>query len=275
MSEQEFAHESEEVVETEQEGFEFSAAFAEEDEEVTLEADETVEEAEEEAADEEDSAEEASEETAEEEVSEEVAEEAPAQDLEAFKARLRRQEGDWYVVHTYAGYENRVKSNLESRTQTMNMEEEIFEVQVPMEEVLEVKNTSQKLVRRVRIPGYVLVRMYLTDESWGVVRHTSGVTGFVGQDAYNPVPLRLDEVVSMLAPVFEAEQVEAGQAVAAPQIETGFEIGEAVTVKEGPFEGMPATISEIKPESSQLVVLISVFERETPVTLTFKQVSKV
>lgn len=250
MSEQEFANENEEVVETEQEAVEAVEAPAEEETAV--------------------------EEAAAEETSEEATEEEPkADDLESFKARLRRQEGDWFVVHTYAGYENRVKTNLESRIQTMNMEDDIFEVQVPMEEVLEVKNTTQKLVRRVRIPGYVLVRMYLTDESWGVVRHTGGVTGFVGQDAYNPVPLRLDEVVTMLAPVFEAEQAEAGQPVAAPQIETGFEIGEAVTVKEGPFEGMPATISEIKPESSQLVVLISVFERETPVTLTFKQVAKV
>lgn len=256
MSEHEFANENEEVVETEQETAETEAVAEENTEAVADEAEAT----------------EGAEEVSEEETSEE---EPKADDLESFKARLRRQEGDWFVVHTYAGYENRVKTNLESRIQTMNMEDDIFEVQVPMEEVLEVKNTTQKLVRRVRIPGYVLVRMYLTDESWGVVRHTGGVTGFVGQDAYNPVPLRLDEVVTMLAPVFEAEQAEAGQPVAAPQIETGFEIGEAVTVKEGPFEGMPATISEIKPESSQLVVLISVFERETPVTLTFKQVSKV
>lgn len=214
---------------------------------------------------------------AEENFAQDTAEEAePVDPMEEFKAKLRRQEGEWFVIHTYAGYENRVKTNLESRSQTMNMEEDIFEIQVPMEEVVEIKNTTKKLVRRVRIPGYVLVRMNLTDESWGVVRHTPGVTGFVGQDAYNPVPLRLNEVVDMLAPVFEAEQAEAGQAApAAPQIETGFEIGEAVTVKDGPFEGMPATISEIKPESSSMVVLISVFERETPVTLQFSQVAKV
>ncbi|WP_326502870.1 transcription termination/antitermination protein NusG [Rothia nasimurium] len=214
------------------------------------------------------------------EVVEEVteAEEAgePAVDpLEEFKAKLRRQEGEWFVIHTYAGYENKVKANLESRAQTMNAEDDIFEVQVPMEEVMEVKNTTKKLVRRVRVPGYALVRMNLTDESWGVVRHTPGVTGFVGQDAYNPVPLRLDEVVDMLAPVFEAEQAEAGAAPkAAPAVETGFEIGEAVTVKEGPFEGMPATISEINAAASSMVVLISVFERETPVTLNFSQVTK-
>lgn len=195
--------------------------------------------------------------------------------LEEFKSKLRRQEGEWFVVHTYAGYENKVKANLESRVQTLNADEDIFEVQVPMEEVMEVKNTSKKMVRRVRIPGYALVRMNLTDESWGVVRHTPGVTGFVGQDAYNPVPLRLDEVVEMLAPVFEAEQAEAGVAPAAvPVVETGFEIGEAVTVKDGPFEGMPASISEINAASQQLVVLISVFERETPVTLNFAQVTK-
>lgn len=196
--------------------------------------------------------------------------------LEEFKSKLRRQEGEWFVIHTYAGYENKVKANLESRVQTLNADEDIFEVQVPMEEVMEVKNTSKKMVRRVRIPGYALVRMNLTDESWGVVRHTPGVTGFVGQDAYNPVPLRLDEVVEMLAPVFEAEQAEAGVApAAAPVVETGFEIGEAVTVKDGPFEGMPASISEINAASQQLVVLISVFERETPVTLNFAQVTKV
>lgn len=196
--------------------------------------------------------------------------------LEEFKSKLRRQEGEWFVIHTYAGYENKVKANLESRVQTLNADEDIFEVQVPMEEVMEVKNTSKKMVRRVRIPGYALVRMNLTDESWGVVRHTPGVTGFVGQDAYNPVPLRLDEVVEMLAPVFEAEQAEAGVAPATvPVVETGFEIGEAVTVKDGPFEGMPASISEINAASQQLVVLISVFERETPVTLNFAQVTKV
>lgn len=206
----------------------------------------------------------------------EANDESTVDPLEEFKSKLRRQEGEWFVIHTYAGYENKVKANLESRVQTLNADEDIFEVQVPMEEVMEVKNTSKKMVRRVRIPGYALVRMNLTDESWGVVRHTPGVTGFVGQDAYNPVPLRLDEVVEMLAPVFEAEQAEAGVAPAAvPVVETGFEIGEAVTVKDGPFEGMPASISEINAASQQLVVLISVFERETPVTLNFAQVTKV
>src|SRR6478736_854878 len=194
-----------------------------------------------------------------------------------FKAKLRRQEGDWYVIHSYAGYENRVKANLETRIQTLDMEDYIFEIQVPMEEVVEIKNAQRKVINRVRIPGYVLVRMDLTDASWGAVRHTPGVTGFVG-NAHNPVPLRLDEVFSMLAPVFEEEQAEKGKPVnkqnQAP-VAVDFEVGESVIVKEGPFETLPATISEIKPESQTLVVLVSIFERETPVTLAFNQVTKI
>ncbi|WP_269927814.1 transcription termination/antitermination protein NusG [Kocuria massiliensis] len=208
--------------------------------------------------------------------------EADVDPMQEFRSKLRRQEGDWFVIHTYAGYENRVKTNLTTRAQSMNMEDDLFEIQVPMEEVVEIKNGQRKTVRRVRIPGYVLVRMNLTDESWGVVRHTPGVTGFVGQDAYNPVPLRLDEVVDMLAPVFEAEQAEEAKAAGepipeavAPQVNVGFEVGESVIVKEGPFETLPATISEIKPEAQQLVVLVSLFERETPVTLSFNQVTKI
>ncbi|WP_394939582.1 transcription termination/antitermination protein NusG [Psychromicrobium sp. YIM B11713] len=209
----------------------------------------------------------------------EQAEAAPVDPAEEFKAKLRRQEGDWYVIHSYAGYENRVKANLETRIQSLNMEEHIFEIQVPMEEVVEIKNAQRKVVNRVRIPGYVLVRMELTDASWGVVRHTPGVTGFVG-NAHNPVPLRLDEVFSMLAPVFEEEQAEGaakGSATKAAQapIAVDFEIGESVIVKEGPFETLPATISEIKPESQTLVVLVSLFERETPVSLSFSQVTKI
>ena len=195
---------------------------------------------------------------------------------EEFKAKLRRQEGDWYVIHSYAGYENRVKANLETRIQTLDMEEFIFEIQVPMEEVVEIKNAQRKVINRVRIPGYVLVRMDLTDASWGAVRHTPGVTGFVG-NAHNPVPLRLDEVFSMLAPVFEEEQAEKGKPVkhAATPVDVDFEVGESVIVKEGPFETLPATISEIKVESQTLVVLVSIFERETPVTLAFNQVTKI
>ncbi|MFF2316250.1 transcription termination/antitermination protein NusG [Arthrobacter sp. NPDC058097] len=195
---------------------------------------------------------------------------------EEFKSKLRRQEGDWYVIHSYAGYENRVKANLETRIQTLDMEDYIFEIQVPMEEVVEIKNAQRKVINRVRIPGYVLVRMDLTDASWGAVRHTPGVTGFVG-NAHNPVPLRLDEVFSMLAPVFEEEQAEKGKPAkqAAAPVNVDFEVGESVIVKEGPFETLPATISEIKVDSQTLVVLVSIFERETPVTLAFNQVTKI
>ncbi|MGN6201556.1 MAG: transcription termination/antitermination protein NusG, partial [Solirubrobacterales bacterium] len=207
--------------------------------------------------------------------------EAAAKAAEDFRAKLRRQPGDWYVIHSYAGYENRVKSNLETRIQTLDMEDYIFEIQVPMEEVVEIKNAQRKIVNRVRIPGYVLVRMDLTDASWGAVRHTPGVTGFVG-NAHNPVPLTLDEVFSMLAPVFEQEQAaeakaagKAGQKAQAAPVAVDFEVGESVIVKEGPFETLPATISEIKPESQTLVVLVSIFERETPVTLAFNQVAKI
>lgn len=203
--------------------------------------------------------------------------EAPAEDpVAAFKAKLRRQPGDWYVIHSYAGYENRVKANLETRIQTLDMEDYIFEIQVPMEEVVEIKNTVRKIVNRVRIPGYVLVRMDLTDASWGAVRHTPGVTGFVG-NAHNPVPLSLNEVFSMLEHTIVAAEPQAGKPAKAPAAATvvDFEVGESVTVNDGPFETLPATISEIKPESQQLVVLVSIFERETPVTLSFSQVTKI
>jgi transcriptional antiterminator NusG len=207
----------------------------------------------------------------------EASEEAPAEDpVAAFKAKLRRQEGDWYVIHSYAGYENRVKANLETRIQTLDMEDYIFEIQVPMEEVVEIKNTTRKIVNRVRIPGYVLVRMELTDESWGAVRHTPGVTGFVG-NAHNPVPLSLNEVFSMLEHTIVHTDAESGKPVQ-PQFTpatVNFEVGESVTVNEGPFETLPATISEIKHESQQLVVLVSIFERETPVTLSYNQVTKI
>ncbi|WPR63683.1 transcription termination/antitermination protein NusG [Glutamicibacter protophormiae] len=197
---------------------------------------------------------------------------------EEFRAKLRRLPGDWFVIHTYAGYENRVKVNLETRIQTQDMEDFIYEIQVPMEEVVEVKNTQRKIVRRVRIPGYVLVRMELTDASWGVVRHTPGVTGFVG-NAHDPNPLNLDEVFSMLehTVVDPTEQPNAAKPGRAPitEVTVDFEVGESVIVNDGPFETMPATISEIKLEAAQLVVLVSIFERETPVTLNFNQVTKI
>jgi transcription termination/antitermination protein NusG len=207
--------------------------------------------------------------------------EAEVDPVEEFKATLRSQYGDWYVIHSYAGYENRVKHNLETRITSLNMEDYIFAVEVPMEEVTEIKGGVRKQVRRVRMPGYVLVRMELTDESWGAVRHTPGVTGFVG-NAHQPVPLSLDEVFTMLAPVFE--QPAAGRTPAAAggtglapqaQPDVEFEIGESVTVMEGPFETLPATISEIIPESHKLKVLVSIFGRETPVELSFNQVAKI
>lgn len=203
----------------------------------------------------------------------EVAEEVDA--LEEFKSKLRRQVGDWYVVHTYSGYENKVKTGIETRIQNLEAEDEIFEVQVPMETVVEFKNTVKKTIRRVRVPGYVLVRMELTDHSWGVVRHTPGVTGFVGQDAYNPVPLRMEEVFEMLLPVFEEQQQSQGLPVSKPVVESDYTVGENVRVKSGAFEGMDATVSEIKAEAQQIVVMISVFGRDTPVTLSFTEIEKI
>ncbi len=217
--------------------------------------------------------------------------EAPAEEEKTYEQRadelrgeLRRGLGDWFVVHTYAGYEKRVKSNLETRIQTQDMEDQIYEIDVPMEEVVEIKNTQRKVVTRVRIPGYVLVRMELTDESWGVVRHTPGVTGFVG-NAHDPQPLSTDEVFTMLAehrlgkPGEKKVEVVDGVETAAPapadDVKVDFEVGESVTVTDGPFATLPATISEINADARTLVVLVSIFERETPVTLNFNQVEKI
>ena len=201
--------------------------------------------------------------------------------VKAFKDDLASKVGDWYVVHSYAGYENRVKANLETRIQSLNMEDYIFEIEVPMEEVTEIKSGQRKLVRRVRMPGYVLVRMDLTDESWGAVRHTPGVTGFVG-NAHQPVPLTLDEVYGMIKPA--DLEISAGAPAGGGQATAGgaarevavvdFEVGESVTVMDGPFETLPATISEINPDTQKLKVLVSIFGRETPVELSFSQVSK-
>lgn len=203
----------------------------------------------------------------------------PADPVQEFKDALAAKFGDWYVVHSYAGYENRVKANLENRTTSLNMEDFIFEAEVPMEEVTEIKNGQKKLVRRVRMPGYVLVRMDLTDESWGAVRHTPGVTGFVG-NAHQPVPLSLDEVFTMLAPADLESPATAGAAgggsgKAKEVAVVDFEVGESVTVMEGPFETLPATISEINPDTQKLKVLVSIFGRETPVELSFNQVAKI
>jgi transcriptional antiterminator NusG len=199
----------------------------------------------------------------------------------AFKDDLRSKVGDWYVVHSYAGYENRVKANLETRITSLNMEDYIFEIQVPMEEVTEIKGGQRKLVRRVRMPGYVVVRMDLTDESWGAVRHTPGVTGFVG-NAHQPVPLTFDEVYGMIKPAdLEAAAAAAASGGTASAAGAGreatvvdFEVGESVTVMDGPFETLPATISEINPDTQKLKVLVSIFGRETPVELSFSQVTK-
>ncbi len=207
-----------------------------------------------------------------------AAEDVPAEDedpVAAFKAELRRQPGEWYVIHSYAGYENRVKTNLEYRIQSLNMEDYIFQAEVPMEEVVEIKNAQRKVVRKVRIPGYVLVRMDLTDESWGAVRHTPGVTGFVGH-THQPVPLTLDEVFSMLASTLApAPERAGGKAAAGPAIKVDFTIGESVTVTDGPFDTLPASISEINAEAQKLKVLVSIFGRETPVELSFNQVAKI
>ncbi|SES49789.1 transcription antitermination protein nusG [Pedococcus cremeus] len=208
--------------------------------------------------------------------------EAPADPVKEFKDKLASQFGDWYVIHSYAGYENRVKANLENRIASLNMEDYIFQAEVPMEEVTEIKNGQKKLVRRVRMPGYVLVRMDLTDESWGAVRHTPGVTGFVG-NAHQPVPLSLDEVFTMLAPADLGAPAAAGAAgggaggAGKPReaAVVDFEVGESVTVMEGPFETLPATISEINPDTQKLKVLVSIFGRETPVELSFNQVAKI
>ena len=197
----------------------------------------------------------------------------------AFKKDLRRRPGKWFVIHTYAGYERKVKSNLWNRRETMGAVDDIYEIQVPMEEVMEVKNDQRKMVTRVRIPGYVLVRMNLTETTWSVVRHTPGVTGFVG-NAHNPVPLRLNEAFEMLKSTVELEPAAtakgkaAANAAAQGNVEIDFEVGETITIKSGSFEGLPGTISEINPAAGKLTVLVSLFERETPVELGFDQVTK-
>ena len=201
---------------------------------------------------------------------------------EEFRAELRFLPGKWYVIHSYAGFERRVKANIEQRRESMAMADYIFQVEVPMEDVVEIKNGQRKMVTRVRIPGYVLVRMDLNEESWSVIRHTPGVTGFVG-NAHNPTPLRFEEAFGMLkslveikdvAPVKGAKAGAAAGAARAIPAEVDFEIGETITIKDGSFAGLPGTISEIKPESGKLTVLVSLFERETPVELSFDQVTK-
>ena len=200
--------------------------------------------------------------------------------VETLRRELVTQFGDWYVVHSYAGYENKVKANLESRIQSLDMEDYIFQVEVPTEEVVEIKNGKRQQVQRKVFPGYILVRMDLNDESWGAVRNTPGVTGFVGATS-RPSPLTLDEVVKILAPASRkaAAVATGGKAAAAgekaPVVTVEYEIGESVTVMDGPFATLPATISEIDPVHQKLHVLVSIFGRETPVELSFSQVSKI
>ncbi len=199
--------------------------------------------------------------------------EAPEDDdpVALFKAEMRLQPGDWYVVHSYAGYENRVKANLESRTQSLNMEDYIYQIEVPVHEVTEIKQGKRQQVSEKVLPGYILVRMDLTDESWAAVRNTPGVTGFVGLSS-RPSPLSLDEVASLLAP--EPEE-KAAQTEAVRRSSVEYEVGESVTVMDGPFATLPATVNEINPDTQKLKVLVSIFGRETPVELSFDQVSKI
>jgi len=203
-----------------------------------------------------------------------------ADPVEELKAALRRAPGDWYVVHSYAGYENKVKTNLETRVQTLDVEDYIFQVEVPVEEVTEIKNGQRKLVNRKVLPGYILVRMELNDASWGAVRNTPGVTGFVGATS-KPSPLSLNEVLKFLLPAQEQRKAAAGgrttagDGALASTIVIDYVIGESVTVMDGPFATLPATINEVNAEQQKLKVLVSIFGRETPVELSFTQVAKI
>ncbi|MSV74047.1 MAG: transcription termination/antitermination protein NusG [Actinobacteria bacterium] len=196
----------------------------------------------------------------------------------AFREQMRSAPGDWFVIHSYAGYENKVKGNLESRINSLNMEDYIFQVEVPVEEVTEIKSGVRKQIKRNKFPGYVLVRMEMTDEAWGTVRHTPGVTGFVGH-GHQPSPLSLDEVVGILAPVPEKK---AGAATTGtgplgtnvPTIEIDFAVGDSVTVVDGPFATLHASISEINIEAQKITGMVEIFGRETPVELAFNQVVK-
>jgi transcription termination/antitermination protein NusG len=220
----------------------------------------------------------------EEAAAEEVAvEEEPEDPVQALKASMRLAPGDWYVVHSYAGYENKVKTNLETRVQTLDVEDFIFQVEVPTEEVTEIKNGQRKQVQRKVLPGYILVRMELNDASWSAVRNTPGVTGFVGATS-RPSPLTLDEVVKFLLPRQEtpkkAKGGDSGSGAAAASsgpapVEVDFEVGESVTVMDGPFATLPASISEVNVDAQKVKVLVSIFGRETPVELGFNQVSKI
>jgi transcriptional antiterminator NusG len=210
----------------------------------------------------------------------EEVDEAPSDPMQEFRDALHAKVGDWFVVHTYSGMENRVKANLENRIGSLNMEDYIHEVIVPTEEVAEIKNGQRKLVRRTVLPGYVLVRMDLTDESWSAVRHTPSVTGFVGH-SHQPVPLSLDEVENMLAPAVAAEAAaaapeSAGGAAPRKKVEVAdFDVSDSVMVVDGPFATLHATITEINAESQRVKALVEIFGRETPVELSFSQIQRV
>lgn len=216
-----------------------------------------------------------------EEAEAEAVEEEPVDPVAALREELRGLPGEWYVIHTYAGYEKRVKANLEQRAVSLNVEDFIYQAEVPEEEIVQIKNGERKNVKQNKLPGYVLVRMDLTNESWGVVRNTPGVTGFVG-NAYDPYPLTLDEIVKMLAPEAEAkaarEAAEAeGKPAPARKVEVqvlDFEVGDSVTVTDGPFATLQATINEINADSKKVKGLVEIFGRETPVELSFDQIQK-
>ncbi|WP_327369299.1 transcription termination/antitermination protein NusG [Streptomyces sp. NBC_01217] len=218
---------------------------------------------------------------ADEEAGEEAEPAAPVDAVTALRDELRGLPGEWYVIHTYAGYEKRVKANLEQRAVSLNVEDFIYQAEVPEEEIVQIKNGERKNVRQNKLPGYVLVRMDLTNESWGVVRNTPGVTGFVG-NAYDPYPLTLDEIVKMLAPEAEEkaarEAAEAeGKPAPARKVEVqvlDFEVGDSVTVTDGPFATLQATINEINADSKKVKGLVEIFGRETPVELSFDQIQK-
>ncbi len=219
------------------------------------------------------------------EEAEDLSEKTEASDdpYRTFREELRKQPGKWYVVHSYAGYERRVKQNIEIRKQSLAGGDQVYQIEVPMEETIEIKNGQRKLVTKVRIPGYVLVRMDMTEESWALVRHTPAVTGFVG-NSQAPTPLRPNEAFEMLKPLFtpqeseEVAQVKAsgksssGAKAKSIPVKIDFQVGESILIKDGSFAGLPGTISEIKPESGKVTVLVSLFERETPVELSFDQV---
>jgi len=204
-------------------------------------------------------------------VGESAVQEPEVDPMEEFMRQLRAMPGDWYVIHSYAGYENRVKTNLENRISSLNMEDYIFQIEVPVHKVTEIKQGKRQQVSEKVLPGYILVRMELTDESWAVVRNTPGVTGFVGLSS-RPSPLSLREVAGLLAPEPE-EQVKQAEAAKAPSVD--YEVGESVTVMDGPFATLPATVNEINPDTQKLKVLVSIFGRETPVELSFDQVAKI